>query len=190
VKNFPHKAVVRLAVIVCLLGFCLLWWIGWGGWPNPKLEPLPWRPDVIMVLGGGNEERPREALRLVQKYPEVPIVVTGDSGIMLAPLLKAGISKSKIHHEQGATSTVENATFTDPILSKLGAKKVVLVTNWFHAPRSLAVFRRHQPGREFVVAFERRPKQMSNWHRYASRRERLAALMYLFRYQIWSFQDS
>ena len=110
-------------------------------------------------------------------------MVTGDSGIMLAPLLKAGISKSKIHHEQEATSTVENATFTDPILTKLGAKKVVLVTNWFHAPRSLAVFRRHQPGREFAAAFEPKPDKMSNWHRYASRRERLAAL------SIWSRQD-
>ena len=76
-----------------------------------------------MVLGGGNDERPREALRLSREYPEVPIVVTGDSGIMLAPLLKAGISKSKIHHEQEATSTVENATFTDPILAELGAKR-------------------------------------------------------------------
>ena len=110
---------------------------------------------------------------VTREYPEVPIVVTGDSGIMLAPLLKAGISKSNIHHEQEATSTVENATFTDPILAELGAKKVVLVTNWFHAPRSLAVFRRHQPEREFAAAFEPKPDKMSNWHRYASRRERL-----------------
>ena len=182
-----RKAVARLAVVSCLLGSCLLWWIGWGAWPNPKLQKLPWQPDVIIVLGGGNEERPREALRLVQKYPEVSIVVTGDSGIMLAPLLKAGIGRSKIHHEQAATSTVENATFTDPILTKLGAKKVVLVTNWFHAPRSLAVFRRYQPGREFAVAFERKPEKMSNWHRYVSRRERLAALVYLVRDRIWSF---
>ena len=182
-----RKVIIRLAAISCLLGFCLLCWIGWGSWPNPKPEPLPWRPDVIILLGGGNEERPREALRLIKKYPEVSIVVTGDSGIMLAPLVKAGISKSKIHHEQEATSTVENATFTDAILTELGAKKVVLVTNWFHAPRALAVFRRHQPQREFAVAFEPKPDKMSNWHRYASRRERLAALVYLVRDRIWSF---
>ena len=101
-----RKVIMRLAAISCLLGSCLLWWIGWGSWPNPEPEPFPWQPDVILVLGGGNEERPREALRLVKKYPEVSIVVTGDSGIMLAPLVKAGISKSKIHHEQEATSTV------------------------------------------------------------------------------------
>ena len=187
INMLRRKAVVRLAVVSCLLASCLLWWIGWGSWPNPEPQKLPWKPDVILVLGGGNDERPREALRLAKKYPEVSIVVTGDSGIMLAPLLKAGISKSKIHHEQEATSTVENATFTDPILTKLGAEKVVLVTNWFHAPRSLAVFRRYQPQREFAAAFEPKPDKMSNWHRYASRRERLAALVYLVRDRIWSF---
>ena len=187
INMLRRKAVVRLAVVSCLLGSCLLWWIGWGSWPNPELQKLPWKPDVILVLGGGNDERPREALRLSKKYPEVSIVVTGDSGIMLAPLVKAGISKSKIHHEQEATSTVENATFTDPILTKLGAEKVVLVTNWFHAPRSLAVFRRYQPQREFAAAFEPKPDKMSNWHRCASRRERMAALVYLVRDRIWSF---
>ena len=140
-----------------------------------------------MVLGGGNEERPREALRLIKKYPEMSIVVTGDSGIMLAPLVKAGIAQLKIHHEQAATSTIENAQFTDPILDELGAKRVVIITNWFHAPRSLAVFRRYQPEREFVAAFEPKPEKMSSWHRYASRRERLAALVYLVRDRIWAF---
>ena len=51
----------------------------------------------------------------------------------------------------------------------------------------LAVFRRHQPGREFAAAFEPKPDKMSNWHRYASRRERFAALVYLVRDRIWSF---
>ena len=182
-----RKALVRLAVVSCLLGSCLLWWIGWGSWPNPELQKLPWQPDVIMVLGGGNEERPREALRLSREYPEVPFVVTGDSGFMVEPLIAAGMPRSRIHHEEEATSTVENAQLTEPILEKLGAQRVVLVTNWFHAPRSLAVFRRHQPGREFAVAFEPKPDKMSNWHRYASRRERLAALVYMVRDGIWSF---
>ena len=186
-KIYRRKVVVRLAVISCLLMACLLWWVGWGNWPNPEPKPLPWQPDVIMVLGGGNEERSREALRLARIYPDVPLVVTGDNGFMLAPLLKGGICKSKIHHEQAATSTIENAEFTDPILTQLGAKKVVLVTNWFHVPRSLAVFRRYQPQREFAAAFERKPEKMQNWHRYSSRRERLAALFYVVRYQIWAF---
>lgn len=182
-----RKIVVRFTLILCLLASFLLCWIGWGSWPNPEPKPLPWQPDVILLLGGGNEERPRETLRLSDKYPEIPIVVTGDSGLMMQPLIEAGMPRSRIHHETEATSTVENAQLTDPILKKLGVQRVVLVTNWFHAPRSLAVFRRHQPGREFAASFERKPEKMSNWHRYASRRERLAALVYLVRDRIWSF---
>ncbi len=186
-KPFRVEKLVRLLPVACILVAGFAWWVGWGSWPDPVPRPLPWRPDAIVLLGGGNDERPRETIRLAHHYPEVPIVVTGDNGIMLAPLLTAGIAQSKIHHEQAATSTVENATFTDSILTKLGAQKVVLVTNWFHAPRSLAVFRRHQPEREFAVSFEPKPDKMNNWHRYASRRERLAALLYLVRDRIWSF---
>ena len=184
---FRRKIVVRSAIVLCLLACSLLWWIGWGSWPDPELRKLPWQPDVILLLGGGNEERPRETLRLSGKYPDIPIVVTGDSGLMMQPLIEAGMPRSRIHHETEATSTVENAQLTDPILKKLGAKRVVLVTNWFHAPRSLAVFRRHQPQREFAASFERKPEKMSNWHRYATRRERIAALVYLVRERIWSF---
>ncbi|MGB2351678.1 MAG: YdcF family protein [Akkermansiaceae bacterium] len=186
--KFPKsKTTITLASLACVLVLVFLWWIGWGSWPNSEKKELPWEPDAIVLLGGGNEERPREAYRLHKLYPEVEIVVTGDNSLMFQPLINAGVSEERIRHEQDATSTVENAQFTDPILDELDAKRVVLVTNWFHVPRALAVFRKHQPEREFVAAFEPKPEQFSNWHRYASRRERLAALYYLVRHQIWSF---
>ena len=37
-----------------------------GELAQSRAQKLPWQPDVILVLGGGNEERPREALRLVK----------------------------------------------------------------------------------------------------------------------------
>ena len=188
--KFPKsKTTITLASLACVLVLVFLWWIGWGSWPNPEKKALPWEPDAIVLLGGGNEERPREAYRLHKLYPEVEIVVTGDNSLMFQPLINAGVSEDLIKHEEVATSTVENAQLTDTILNNFEHKveKVVLVTNWFHAPRALAVFKKHQPGREFVAAFEPKPEQFSNWHRYASRRERLAALYYLVRHQIWSF---
>jgi len=186
-KLFRRKVAVRLSVMTSLLALSLGWWIGWGDWPNPKLRELPWQPDVIMVLGGGNGERPREAMRLHREYPDVPVIVTGDGGMIIEALTKAGMPTEKIRHEVSAESTIENAGFTSPILDELNAEQVVIVTNWFHVPRSLAVFRRSQPGREFAASFEARPEEFDNWHRYASRRERLAALLYLVRHQIWSF---
>ena len=184
---FRRKAVIRSAAAACLLASSLFLWIGWGSWPNIEPKPLPWRPDVIIVLGGGNDERSREGLRISRQYPDAPIVVTGDSGFMVEPLIAACMPRSRIHHEEEATSTVENAQLTEPILEKLGAQRVVLVTNWFHVPRSLAVFEKYQPDRKFAAAFARRPEKMQNWHRYSSRRERLAALFYMVRYQVWSF---
>lgn len=186
-KFSRRKIFVSLAVVLCLLASWLIYWIGWGSWPDPGKQELPWKPDAIILLGGGNEERPREAYRLSKVYPELKIVVTGDNHLMLQPLINAGVSESRIRHETAATSTVENAQFTDSILNGLGAKRVVLVTNWFHAPRALAVFRKFQPEREFAASFEPKPERFSNWHRYATRRERLAALVYLVRYRISSF---
>lgn len=182
-----RKTLISLSFAAALTAAAVVWWIGWGTWPNLEPEPLPWRPDVVLLLGGGNEERAQEAIRLSREYPSVPVVVTGDGGFMLKPLLEAGVPRGRIDHETEAESTVENAEFTDPVLDKLNAKKVVLVTNWFHAPRALKVFEKYQPDREFVAAFKRKPEKMQNWHRYSSRRERLAALYYVVRYQVWSF---
>ena len=181
-----RKWLLRFLVLAVVLFTSMAWWVGWGGWPDPELKPLPWKPDVILVLGGGNEERPREALRLRAQFPDVPLIVTGDGGIIFKTLVDSGVPAESILHEASATSTVENAQLTDSMLDRIGAQRVVLVTNWFHAPRASAVFDRYQPDREFVVSFESRPQEMSNWHRYATRRERMAAVLYLVKYGIWS----
>jgi uncharacterized SAM-binding protein YcdF (DUF218 family) len=82
---------------------------------------------------------------------------------------------------------VENAKFTAPMLDKIGAKRVILVTNWFHAPRALAIFLKYQPGREFVVSFSPKPEPLSKWDRETLRRERLAVLHNLLVHGVWSF---
>lgn len=186
-KLLRSKLIIRCAAIIGLIALWLAWWIGWGAWPAPVPKELPWRPDVILVLGGGNDERPRETIRLHKLYPDVPVLVTGDSGMIYHALLKGGVPESVLRHETQATSTIENAELSQPILDQLKAQKIVLVTNWFHVPRSLAVFDRYQPEREFAASFEAKPEKFDNWHRYASRRERMAAIMYVFRYRIWSF---
>lgn len=53
---------------------------------------------------------------------------------------------------------------------------MVLVTNWFHAPRALRIFRREVPDLDFAVSFSPRAAVPQPWDRYAERRERLAAL--------------
>ncbi len=172
-----------LAFILIALGS----WVQWGGWPNQDQRPLPIfaKPDVILVLGGGDHRRPREALRLAAKHPEVPLLVTGDGGTIVGDLLKAGLSRDRIIHEEAATSTVENAKFSAPLLDTISAKKVILVTNWYHVRRAHQIFRKFQPDCRFCVTFEPRSIPPMAWDDIAERRERMAAIHNFFVYGVW-----
>lgn len=162
-------------------------WFLWSPWPDPAAVPLPWKPDAILILGGGREERVRQGKLLADIYTYVPVIVTGDGGAIVKGLVDSGLSRDRIIHEEKAGSTIENAVFTAPVLELLQAKRVVLVTSWFHMPRSLAVFRSKQPSREFATSFEIKPTSPSFWDRKAQRYERIASLVYLLRYGVWSW---
>ena len=164
-------------------------WVQWGAWPNQSHLPMPVfaKPDVILVLGGGDGARSREALRLAAKHPEVPLLVTGDGGKIVGDLLEAGLSRDRIIHEEAATSTVENAKCSAPLLEEIGAKKVILVTNWYHVPRARQIFLKFQPDRDFCVSFEPRSDPPRAWDHIAERREKMAAIHNLFLHGIWSW---
>ena len=162
-------------------------WILWSPWPDPEQEALPWVPDAIVALGGGDEARGRKCLELARSFPQAPVVVTGDGGTIVRFLQNRGVSENRIVHEERATSTIENARFTAVILDGLHTRRVVIVTNWFHVPRSLAVFRIYQPGRSWTVAFETRPEPLTRWDKGCQRRERMAALYYFLTRGIWTF---
>ena len=187
----PHKRkwILRLLGGLVLAIMALVSWIQWGGWPNQSQLPMPVfaKPDVILVLGGGDRARSREALRLAANHPKVPLLVTGDGGSIVGDLLKAGLSKARIIHEKAATSTVENAKLSDPRLEAIGAEKVILVTNWYHVPRAQQVFLKFQPDREFCVSFEPRSDPRMSWDPIAARRERMAAIHNLFVHGVWSW---
>jgi uncharacterized SAM-binding protein YcdF (DUF218 family) len=164
-------------------------WVWFGNWPNPvHADPTALDgAEMLLVLGGVDESRWRHAVQLSQAHPELPLLVTGDGGHIVAYLKQQGIPGSRILHEDHAHSTVENARFSAAIIRKQGARKVVLVTNWFHAPRALAIFRREMPDLDFAVSFSPRPAVPQPWDRDAERRERLAAVHNLLVHGVWSF---
>ncbi len=179
-----------LLVFLCaslVLVSSLASWIQWGGWPDPEQKPLFADADALVILGGGDFARWGHGYELAEVHPDLPLIVTGDDNYIVEYLAAQGIPQERIVHEEAASSTVENAKFTKPMLDRIGAERVILVTNGFHAPRSLAVFRKYQPGREFVVCFPPRPEPPGKWDRHAERRERLAALHNLLRHGVWSF---
>lgn len=194
-RNLSRAARLRritlifVTFVVCVVGttLALADWVDHGDWPTPVRGKLPWKPDAILVLGGGDIDRPGEAMRLAKRFPKAPVIVTGDGDLIYDKLVAAGMSEERIIHEIQATSTMENARFTRSVLDRLQARHVVIVTDWFHAPRAEAIFERVQSDREFFLSFPPKPETLDNWNAYSARRERLAVLHNLVRYGIWSF---
>jgi uncharacterized SAM-binding protein YcdF (DUF218 family) len=111
----------------------------------------PVNADVIIVLGGGWNERPDRAAELFRDGAAPRIVVSGDGDCdtNVFQLLKGGVPKSAIETECKSRTTRENALFTLPMLRKAGAHRVILVTTWYHSRRALACFRHYAPDIEF-----------------------------------------
>jgi uncharacterized SAM-binding protein YcdF (DUF218 family) len=151
-------------------------WIQWSDWPDPDPMPVFANADAMVILGGGDFNRWQHGLDLARSAPDLPLIVTGDDNHIVEYLAGNGIPLGRIQHEERATSTVENAKFTAALLDRLKAKRVILVTNWFHAPRALAIFRKYQAGREFTVSFSPKPEPLTRWDQDTQRRERMAVI--------------
>lgn len=174
-------------VILALVPVVLFFWFAFSPWPDPENRPVPWVPDAIVVLGGGDPARAREASRLAGAFPEAALIVTGDGGHMEKLLRADPVTQARLIIEPHAESTWENALYTEPLLEQVHATRALLVTNWFHAPRAEAVFRKAVPWVEWEVAFEPVPDPLPPWDTGCHRREKLAALWYLVRYGVNAF---
>ena len=163
---------------------------GWGIWGReltPEAKPIPWTPDAIVLLGGGDKARVEEGVRRAAEFPSAPVIITGNARWMREQIGERIQPESRILMEREAKNTWEDAANSAPILDRLGAEKVLLVTNWFHARRALGTFRRVQPKRTFAMAFSPKPSVMHEWDQGQEKRERKAAVFYLFRYGVWAF---
>jgi len=111
----------------------------------------PVTADVIVVLGGGQHERPLRAVELFRQHaaPRILITGAGDDEINRQLLLRAGVPTGAIEVENQSMTTRENVEFT---LQRLRAKKVhrvILVTSWYHARRAEKTFAHFAPELKF-----------------------------------------
>lgn len=145
---------------------------------DPALAKVEWstladRADAIVVLGAGRErgdpawgsdqptglalERERYAARLA-KASDLPVLTTGglyyglppSEAAVMAQSLRDDFGVAVRWQEEQSRTTWENARFTAQMLQPQGIKRVVVVTQAWHMPRSRWSF--EQAGFEVVAA--------------------------------------
>ncbi len=115
------------------------------------LDSGPVQADAIVVLGGGAYERPARAAELFKAHAAPKIIVSGagDCSGNRNLLLKEGVPDDAIVLEPKSRTTRENAQLTIPLLRSAGAKRVIVVTSWYHSRRALRVFQHYAPDLKF-----------------------------------------
>jgi len=110
----------------------------------------PVQADVLVVLGGALD-RPQRAAELFQAGEASLIICSGygDAAANEAYLTNSGVPMASISLEPQSTTTQENAQFSIPLLHALGARRVIIVTSWFHSRRALACFEHYEPDIKF-----------------------------------------
>jgi uncharacterized SAM-binding protein YcdF (DUF218 family) len=94
--------------------------------------------DAFLVLGG-SIRREIHAAELVQRQPEVPVLISqgSDDPCIWLIFQRAAAPMQRVWLEKCAESTFGNFFFSAPILQKWGARKIKLITSASHLPRAL-----------------------------------------------------
>jgi uncharacterized SAM-binding protein YcdF (DUF218 family) len=106
--------------------------------------------DAIVVLGGARE-RPAQAAELFRSGAAPRIIVSGqgDFASNRQVLVAEGVPPSCIQVEPKSNSTRQNAQFSISLLRELGARRVIIVTSWYHSRRALHAFQHYAPDIQF-----------------------------------------
>jgi uncharacterized SAM-binding protein YcdF (DUF218 family) len=178
-------------------GFILLALLAGGAslfFPQDVLtvESGPVKADVLVVLGGSNNaDRLRRTAELYHAGAAPRILCSGEGNCEAnqAWLAKNGVPVAAVLLENRSRTTRENAQLSIPILRKLGARHIIIVTSWYHSRRACHCFEHYAPD----LAFYSRPAYAagplpSPWQpqgiRGHVRSEYLKLLGYLVRYGI------
>ena len=115
------------------------------------IDSGPVKADAMVILGGAWLERPDRAVELFkqQAAPRVLVSGFGECNYDQRMLVSNGVPAAAIALEPCAHTTLENAKFSIPMLRALGAKRVIIVTSWYHSRRALACFAHYAPDIQF-----------------------------------------
>lgn len=160
-KRWPAKILAGLFVSL-LLAALAGWWF-----PQQVLtvDSGEVKADAIVVLGG-TPDRPKRAAELFRGGGAPTIIVSGfgDDVINERVLETNDVTATNIVVEGKSRTTRENAKFSIPLLRAMGAKRVIIVTSWYHSRRALHCFEHYAPD----IQFYSRPSYFgyprADWH--------------------------
>jgi uncharacterized SAM-binding protein YcdF (DUF218 family) len=126
------------------------------------MAPRQGTADVIVVLGGGGPERAMHGIQLYRQGMAPKLCFTGDRPMPELPSFTDGQLARDLAVREGVpaadiylldtTSTWEDGQQISAGFKQNGLHSLVLVTNWYHSRRALAVIRKHL-GDEHVQVF-------------------------------------
>lgn len=110
----------------------------------------PAKADVLVVPGGTPDRAGRAAVLFKEgEAPKVLVTGIGDDVANEHILEKDGVPAAEITLEGKSRTTRENAEFSIPLLRAMGAKRVIIVTSWYHSRRALHCFEHYAPDIQF-----------------------------------------
>lgn len=148
-NNVGGNGPTIVGVIICLCSAILVYGLSINFVSQRFMHSLEYmyargsgKVDAVFVLGGGWGQREKAGFQLQKKY-KTDIVVSGYHGEaerMQEVLLKCGVTNDKIIVESKATNTKDHVKYMLPIALEKGYKRVYLVTDANHMPRSMMNF--------------------------------------------------
>jgi uncharacterized SAM-binding protein YcdF (DUF218 family) len=140
------RRLLLLFVLLLGAGIAALWMTVQAPRLLVKNSP-PEIADTMVVLGGESWTRPQRAAELFRQGVAPRVLISGDGDCQdLRRLLEnRGVPASAIQIECESCNTKENAEFCAPLLREAGAKRVIIVTSWYHSRRALNSFQKFAP---------------------------------------------
>jgi uncharacterized SAM-binding protein YcdF (DUF218 family) len=123
--------------------------------------------DLVVMLGGGSGERPTRAAELYRSNAAPRILVSGfgDAEGNRLLLMHRGVPSSAIILENKSKNTRENAQFSVALLRAAGARRVIVVTTWYHSRRAIKCFQHYAPEITFYSCPSYYGYARSDWSR-------------------------
>ena len=151
------------------------------------------RADALVVLGGRAPERCARAAELFLAGVAPKIIVSGAEDALdnKRVLVNKGVPAAAIEVERNSKTTRQNARFSIPLLRAIGARRVIIVTSWYHSRRGLHCFQHYAPDIQFFSRPAYSDDSRSGWSlrptgRYV-RLEYLKLAGYWACYGVWPF---